>query len=521
MSGIRILNQPVREGFDKMLTNMLEYLERTAARVPERVAFYDEQEKLTFSMLRDQAQRIGTAMICASSDRSPVALLLDGRSIHTIPAMYGALYAGRAYAPLDIAMPPQRLAQMLALLAPGIILADEKGMRALEAAGEICVPVLSFADAVCSVADLMLLDKIRAKTSMYDPMSILYTSGSTGIPKGSVQTQFSYLHWTEATIEMYGFDEHVIFGNQSPFFYANSIIDIFPPVALGATVYLLPSGILTFPGRLLECLNHHRVTELTMTPSSFIGVVNAGVLKCGCLPHLRYGIMSGESMPWQPLEEWMRAAANAEWYHFYGSTEMFSVAVGKVEDKPKEGERLSVGRPFSEVHIVFVDENGDEVPDGESGEMLVSSPWIAAGYHRDTVRTESSWATDPLSRGWYERFYRAGDLGYLRSDGHLVVLGRRDTQVKHMGYRMELGEVDAALRAIPGWQDGCVLFQKETGKIWCFYTGGLSEKELRNALKAKLARYMLPDVFHHLEEIPHTATHKLDRAALTAKMETE
>lgn len=504
-----------------MLSNMLEYLERTAERVPERVAFYDDREELTFAMLQEQAQRIGTALARAASGRAPVALLMDGRSIHTIPALYAVLYAGCAYAPLDISMPPERLAQLLNLLAPGAILADEKGTRALEAVEGVCAPVLSYESAVHESADPEILDSIRTRTKIYDPMSILYTSGSTGVPKGSVQTHFSYLHWTEATIEIYGFDEHVIFGNQSPFFYANSIIDIFPPVALGATVYLLPSGVLTFPGKFIECLNRHRITELTMTPSSFIGVVNAGVLEQGCLPYLRYGIMSGESMPWQPLEQWMQASANAEWYHFYGSTEMFSVAVGKVEGKPEEGEPLSVGRPFSKVHILFVDENGDEVPEGESGEMLVSSPWIAAGYHRDAVRTEAFWTVDPLARGWYERFYRAGDIGYLRRDGRLVVLGRRDTQVKHMGYRMDLGEVEAALRMIPGWKDGCVLFHKKTGKIWCFFIGDLSEKELRNGLKAKLARYMLPDVFLHLEEMPLTATHKLNRAALMDRMESE
>ena len=497
---------------------MLEYLELTERRVPDRVAFYNDQESLTFAELKDMAQRIGTALVPAVFPCSPVALLMDSRSIHNIPAMYGVLYAGCAYAPLDISMPPQRLLQLLGLMKPKVILADEKGEKALEALGQMEVPVLQYDSAVRTEADLEVLEQIRRRTSVYDPMSILYTSGSTGIPKGSVQTHFSYLHWTEATIEVYGLDESVVFGNQSPFFYANSIIDIFPPVALGASVYLLPSGVLTFPKKFIECLNSHHVTELTMTPSSFIGVANSGVLTKDCLPELRYGIMSGESMPWQPLKLWMQASGNADWWHFYGSTEMFSVAVGKVEGEPKEGEPLVVGRPFSKTHILFVDEDGNEVERGTPGEMLVSSPWISAGYHRDAGRTQEAWIDDPMERGWHERFFRAGDLGYLREDGQLVVIGRRDTQIKHMGYRMELGEVEAALRSIPGWQDGCVLFQRAAGKIWCFFTGDLSEQELKQGLKTRLARYMLPDVFVHLKEMPHTASLKLDRAALTAMM---
>lgn len=501
-----------------MLSNMLEYLELTEKRVPDRVAFYDDQESVTFAELKNMAQRIGTALAPAVLPCSPVALLMDSRSIHNIPAMYGVLYAGCAYAPLDISMPPKRLSQLLELLKPRVILADEKGEKALEELGEMEVPVLCYDSAVQTDIDLPVLGQIRRGTSVYDPMSILYTSGSTGIPKGSVQTHFSYLHWTEATIEVYGLDEDVVFGNQSPFFYANSIIDIFPPVALGAAVYLLPSGVLTFPKKFIECLNSHQVTELTMTPSSFIGVANAGVLEKGCLPNLRYGIMSGESMPWQPLKLWMQAANSAEWWHFYGSTEMFSVAVGKVEGEPAAGETLAVGRPFSQVHILFVDEDGNEVEPGTPGEMLVSSPWISAGYHRDAGRTKDAWMDDPMDRGWHERFFRAGDLGYLKEDGQLVVTGRRDTQIKHMGYRMELGEVEAALRSIPGWQDGCVLFHKPSGRIWCFFTGDLNEQELKQGLKAHLARYMLPDIFVRLDEMPHTASLKLDRAALTAMM---
>ena len=166
-----------------------------------------------------------------------------------------------------------------------------------------------------------------------------------------MQTHFSYLHWTEATIAMYGLTEQTVLANQSPFFYANSILEIFPPVALGASVYMLPAGALTFPARLIDCLNAHCVTELCMTPSSFISIVHAGALRPGCLPHLKWGIMSGESMPWGPLERWMDAAPNAGWWHFYGSTEMFSVAVGKVARTHQLGDRLPVGRPFPLVHM--------------------------------------------------------------------------------------------------------------------------------------------------------------------------
>lgn len=500
--------------------NMLEALERTAARAGERVAFESDEERMTYAQLKRTAQAIGTHLARTARPRSAVALLLDARSIRNIPALYGALYAGCAYAPLDIAMPPERLGLLLGLLAPEAILADERGEAAV-ASLELPAPLVRYADAAAAQPDENALAAIRAGSRDSDPMSILYTSGSTGIPKGSVQTHASYARWTHATIAMYGFDEDTVFGNQSPFFYANSIIDIFPPVALGARVYLLPSGALTFPRRMLERLNAHRVTELTMTPSSFVSIVNAGVLEPGCLPHLRWGIMSGESMPWQPLHAFMEATPAAAWWHFYGSTEMFSVAVGRVEGEPPAGERLPVGRPFGEVRLLFVDENGAQAPVGTPGEMLVASPWVAEGYHRDAERTDDAWIVDPLGLGEATRYYRSGDVGVLRADGQLMVLGRRDAQIKHMGYRMELGEVEAALRAVPGCQDGCVLYERESDRLWCFYTGALTEEALTAQLKRRLARYMLPDVLMHMDALPYTPSMKLNRAALAARMREE
>ena len=501
-----------------MKRNFLEYLEETTGRVPERIAFYDDLEKLTYADLLDKAQRIGSRIAETSALRAPVALLLDSRSIRNIPAMYGTLYAGCAYAPLDIAMPPERLKMLLELMQPTAVLADDKGTAAFEACGMEEIQVIRYAEAAETAADPEKLDWIRTQSSVYDPMSVLYTSGSTGIPKGSIQTHFSYIHWTEATNEVYGFTENMVFGNQSPFFYANSVLDVISPVSLGATVYLLPAGVLSFPKKMAECLREHHITELCMTPSSFISIVNAGVLTPGCLPELKWGIMSGESMPWLPLKTRMDATPGADWWHYYGSTEAFSVAVGKVSQDHEAGQRLPVGRPFRLAHILFMDEEGVEAAPGEPGEMLISSPWIAWGYHRDPERTNAFWVVDPLERGWQERFFRTGDVGYLQPDGQLMVLGRRDNQIKHMGYRMELGEVEEALRGLSGWQEGCVLFQREQDLIWCFFKGDLDEKQIRSGLKEKLARYMIPDRFVKLAEMPHTPSMKVDRVTLRQMM---
>ena len=496
-----------------MVGNVLEHLENAAARWPDRIAFADEKSTLTFSALHDAARRFGSVVAACTQPRQPVAVVMNDRSVTCVAALLGVLYAGCPYAPLDAAMPPERLQIILDQLQPAAILCDESTRAAVARVNAVC-PVLLCEEAAKAQVDEERLADIRAQDSVWDILSILYTSGSTGIPKGVAQSQYSYITYTEATVEKYSFTQETVFGNQSPFFYANSIIDIYPPLMLGATVYILPARCLSFPKMLVEQLREHHITELTMTPSSYIKAAQAGVLKAGCLPELEYIILSGEAAHWQTLQCWMQAAPNAGVWNFYGSTEVFSVAVWRIDRDFTDGEVIPVGVPFAQVEVLIVDEDGHPLPRGERGEMLIANPWLFSGYYRDKARTDAAFTDDPLNRGYRTRYYCTGDIGCISEDGMLTVHGRKDSQIKRAGYRMELGEVDVALRQIPGWDHGLALYDKESGKLCCFWTGSLTQKEILAALKKSLPRYALPDTYIHLDEMPYTATMKIDRVKL-------
>ena len=194
------------------------------------------------------------------------------------------------------------------------------------------------------------------------------------------------------------------------------------------------------------------------------------------------------------------------------------IAVRRLDRVYSDSELIPVGQAYKGVEILIVDEEDRELPRGEKGEMLIASPWICSGYYRDAARTQSALVSDPTDRGYSTRYYRTGDIGRLDEDGTLTVHGRRDSQIKRAGYRMELGEVEAALRRVEGWKDGCVLYDKASGKLACFWEGALTQKELTSALKKQLPRYALPDTFIHLDAMPHTATMKVDREALRKMM---
>ena len=496
-----------------MTTNVLEYLENAAQSWPDRIAFSDEREGMTYPALMEAAKRIGTGIAAHAAIRRPVAVVMTDRSVRCVAAMMGVVYAGCPYSPLDAAMPTERLQVILDLLQPAAVICDESTRESVEKAGHPC-PVLPCEQLMQTEIDEEKLAVIRRQVSVWDILSVLFTSGSTGVPKGVAQSQYSYIAYAETNSALYGFTREDVFGNQSPFFYANSITDLYQPMMLGARVYILPSRCLSFPKLLVDTLQEQQVSVLCMTPSSYVKAAASGAMAEGCLPDLKYIILSGEAAHWQTLAVWLKAAPGADVWNFYGSTELLGVAVKRLERIYSDSEIIPVGTLYKGLEVLIVDEDGNELPRGEKGEMLIANPWLFSGYYRDKARTDAAFAYDPLSRGYLTRYYCTGDIGSLSEEGELTVHGRKDSQIKRAGYRMELGEVEVALRQIPGWQDGLVLYDKESGKLGCFWTGTLTQKEILAALKKSLPRYALPDTFIHLVEIPYTPNMKIDRVML-------
>lgn len=497
------------------VNNCLEYLEHSAERFPDKIAFADENEQVSFSQLMTDAMRIGSALKQYDLHKDPVVILMDARHIPNIRATMGILYAGCFYIPLDPASPVERLTTIFSNLEPRLIIYDAAAEKAAEALKDKYLFV-AYDTLTGAEIDAAFLENIRQESNFFDPLFIMYTSGSTGVPKGVIHTHGQLIDYSEFTYRRYPFDEHTVFGNQSPFFYANCLLDIYPPLAVGATVYILSPVLLSFPRKLVAQMREYGITELCMTPSSFNAVADAGVLEPGCLPDLEFILPSGEMINGKAMKQWEAAAPKAgHFWNFYGSTELLSASLYKVDRDFGNDENVPSGIPYRCTHIIFVDENGNQLPAGETGEMLIHTPWMFSGYYRDAARTEAAFVNDPLKKGYNELYFKTGDLGYMNAKGELVVVGRKDNMIKHKGYRMELGEVEFAALGAEGVNDCCCVYDRENSNIYLCYTGAFSEKEVKAYLKDRIPRFAMPEYYVHLESLPYTANMKVNRLELT------
>lgn len=495
-------------------TNCLEYLERSAERFPDKIAFADENEQVTFSQLMEESMRIGSALKRFGLHKAPVVILMDARHIPNLRATMGILYAGCFYIPLDPASPLERLTTIFSSLEPQLIIYDDKAEKVKEAL-EGQYRFVEYASLTDAEIDTAYLEQIRQESNFFDPLFIMYTSGSTGVPKGVIHTHGHLIDYSEFTYRRYPFDEHTVFGNQSPFFYANCLLDIYPPLAVGATVYILSPLLLSFPKKLVAQMRECGITELCMTPSSFNAVADAGVLEPGCLPDLEFILPSGEMINGKAMKQWEAAAPKSgHFWNFYGSTELLSASLYKVDRDFGDDENVPSGIPYRCTHIVFVDEDGNQLPPGEKGEMLIHNPWMFSGYYKDAARTEAAFVNDPLKKGYNELYFKTGDMGYMNEKGELVVVGRKDNMIKHNGYRMELGEVEFAALGAEGVNDCCCVFDREKSDIYLCYTGSFTEKEVKAYLKDRIPRFAQPEHYVRLESLPYTANMKVNRLEL-------
>ena len=498
------------------MKHILELLDRTVRRWGSRTAFGDERITLTWDEVDAAVQRVGTALAQYSVQRRPVALYLD----HEVPcllAMLGTLAAGGFYTVLDTAQPPERVRRITGQLEPALLVTDAAHREAADALGLAC-PVVEMADALNAAPDSFALQTLRNESLDTDLAYVLFTSGSTGAPKGvAIQHRavLAYSAWAAAT---FGIDETTVFGNQTLFYFSMSVTDLYTSLRTGAQVQVLPRRLFSFPVQLLDYLTVHEVNTLYWVPSALGGVVRWKALDYTALPPLRTILFAGETMPAPYLNYWQAHYPEALFANLFGPTETTDICAYYIVDRAfSDDEPLPIGRACDNCGLLVLTDDGRAAEPGAVGELCVRGSFLAAGYYNMPDKTAERFCPNPLQPHYPEIIYRTGDLVRYDENGLLQYMGRADNQVKHMGYRIELGEIETAAFGQEGLQSCACIYDAPKDRLVLFFTGrkGL-EEELRIRLAGRLPAYMQPTAYRRLQALPQNQNGKIDRAALRA-----
>ncbi len=493
-----------------MQINVLEYLEKTVLTAREKTAFADNEVELTFGEVSDRARAIGSALLKEGAKREPVVIYME-KSPCTITAFFGVIYAGSHYVPIDAEMPRRRMELILENTQARYMIYDaamKEKAEELNFSGKM----LSYEEMIKESINEKALEEIRENSSDLDPIYVLFTSGSTGVPKGVVGHHRGVIDYIESLSETLGFDESNVFGNQTPLYLDACMKEIYPTIKYGAKAYLIPKEYFMNPVRLVEYLNEKKINTICWVVSALTMISAFGTFDEVKPEYLKTVAFGSEVFPIKQFNLWKTTLPEAEFFNLYGPTEATGMSCYyHAEHLFEEKEVIPVGRPFRNTQIFLLDKEGNEVPQGETGEICIRGTCLTHGYYHNPEKTAEAFTQNPLNPYFPDRIYHTGDLGYKNEAGELVFASRKDYQIKHMGHRIELGEIEADADCVEGVKTCCCIFIEESKKIVLFYVGDLDKKTLTIRLKERLPRYMLPNAIMQVEMLPLTPNGKMDR----------
>jgi len=504
-----------------MQRNVLEYLERTAPRVPEKLAFSNGTDGVTFRAVSEDARRIGTFLAKRGYRNEPVVVFME-KHPRSVVSFFGVVYAGCYYVPLDEEMPLFRIELILGTLRPRACICDTKTKAILETLpAEKEMAVFTFDEATAEPEDPAILSAIRKRQIDTDPLYVVFTSGSTGVPKGVVACHRSVIDYIEQLSDCLGFSESTVFGNQTPLYFDACLKELYPTLKFGATTYLIPKQLFLFPMKLVDYLNDHRINTVCWVVSALTMISGFKVLEKKKPEYLRTVAFGSEVFPIRQFNLWREALPDASFTNLYGPTEATGMSCFYHVDRAfSEDESIPIGEPFPNTGLLLLGEDGKEVPAGETGEICLRGTCLTLGYYRNPEKTNEAFVQNPLNDAFPELLYRTGDLAKYNERGELVYLARKDFQIKHMGHRIELPEIEIVAAMCASVAQTACVFEKERERITLFYTGDAEAKDVAVFLKKKLPRYMIPGRVLKLETMPLTPNGKIDRKELLRRVET-
>lgn len=507
------------------------YLARSAATNPDKPAVIDRDRSLTYQELHQRSGAVAsqlTELGVGPGDRVGIYM---AKSLEAVVAVYGVMRAGAAYVPMDSSAPVSRVGYIADNCEMSVVITEPRLERNWEEltsiAGEITHLAVFEATEVDEVGSAGVT-RAEADIDVFDDPPvigddlayILYTSGSTGQPKGVMLSHENCRAFVQWAVEELGVTADDRLSSHAPFHFDLSTFDLYAAAAVGATLVLVPPRVSVFPVEVVRFIEENEISVWYSVPSILTMMVERADLSPGALPSLKTVLFAGEVFPSKHLSRLMKLVPHADFFNLYGPTETNVCTWYRVPEPPGESDPpISIGSAIRNVETFVVGKDGSEVSPGTVGELLVRGATVMKGYWGDPERTAERLTPSTLERHRGDLVYHTGDLVEEMPDGNYRFLGRRDNQVKSRGYRIELGDIESAVSTHPDVVEcGVVAVPDEivTNRIVAFVSvaAEVSEDELKSFCADLVPKYMVPERFSILEMLPKTSTGKLDRQGL-------
>lgn len=481
-----------------MLYNLLI---NSAVRYPDNIAIEDKGGYISYRDLLNNSAVLGDILKYKFEDRRLIGVLME-KSLNSLLAIFGILSAHKAYVPLDESLPPDRLLYILANSGLDCLITDNLHYN--------------LALKICSKENILLFDNIKffqlEENRLYESVTedmeeslayILYTSGSTGFPKGIMHTHKSALAFIKWAVDYFGVSDDDVFSSHAPFHFDLSIFDIYVSIAVGAKICILPKSISSFPVSLISYIKLKKLTVWYSVPYILVNMFSESNIDNCDFDSLRIIIYAGEAMMLKDAARIQKRLAQVDIYNLYGPTETNVITYYKLsmDTFQRSDQQIPIGYPCPYTSIQVLDENGIEVKNGEPGEIVVKSDSLMKGYVNSGNITTDIYAT--------------GDIVKKESGNLLVFIGRKDHMIKVNGFRVELGDIEYHVKCFSGIRDCYARLSKVKNRsvieVILEADDNIQIHELKQFMASRLPGYMLPYNYVVCQKLKRNSRGKLVR----------
>ena len=503
-----------------MFTNLLDYLKDTVNKKPFNTAVIDGDRNVTFQDLSENAKKLSRviAQKTNGSIRRPVAVYLD-KQIESVVANVAIIFSGNAYMNLDTKTPMRRIGNIIELIQPELIITNQQHIERF--AGIWTKDKIVNLDLIDYEKQTYSQDEIECTLSKIidtDPLCIINTSGSTGVPKGVVLNHRSFIDFTEWAINTTGIGEDEVIGSLSPLVFDIYSFELCMMMALGSTIIIIPDKFSPFPVRILQLLQQYHVTYIFWVPTIMVNIANMDLLTKFSLPSLRSVWFAGEVFPTKQFNYWRKYQPDSRFINLYGPIEITLDCTYYIADRELEdNEPVPIGVACKNTEVLILNDENKICGVNEEGELCVRGTSLAMGYYNNPAKTAEVFVQNPLNKAYPEIIYRTGDIAYTNNRGEIIFKGRKDTLIKHLGYRIELGEIEhVIINTLKMVRNCCAIYNNDKKEIILYYESedSVASTEIRKAITNILPKYMIPTVYVEMADLPRSTNGKIDRLKL-------